>query len=249
MRLSGWCSAQERQCDGLGMSAGLDATEAEQRVREHVAFGVMVRRLLHAAHLGHLGQHSAQEPGRLEHLEAAPRTPFEQDLHDLVADALPGDRVDSRRESHDRGERLRFDLPVESGGEAHRAEQSKPVLVEARDGVADRADDATLEVRPAAHMVDRLVGSVRIEEHAVDGEVAALGITPCVGHVNLDRVAVVGIASVAPEGRDLDALAPLEHEHDPELHTDRDGARKDPLYLGRRSRGRDVVVERLASEQ
>ena len=60
-------------------------------MREDVALGMVVGRLLDALHRGDLRQHVDEQAGLVEQLEAAPRGAFGEDAHDLVADALPGD--------------------------------------------------------------------------------------------------------------------------------------------------------------
>ena len=69
----------------------------------------------------------------------------------------------------------RLDLEAEHRGEAHGAQHAQAILAEAVAGVADRAEHARLEIALAADVVDELLGE-RIEEKAVDREIAPLGV-------------------------------------------------------------------------
>ena len=68
-----------------------------------------------------------------------------------------------------------FDREIEARGEADGAEHAEFVFGEAQRGIADGADDFGVEIAASADEVEDLVGE-RIEQQAVDGEVAALDI-------------------------------------------------------------------------
>ncbi|HEY8311829.1 MAG TPA: hypothetical protein VIG47_14800, partial [Gemmatimonadaceae bacterium] len=116
-----------------------------------------------------------------------------------------------------RGERARLDGETKPRGEAHGAQHAQLVLREAERGLADGADDAAGEVLPTTDDIEDAAGEGiaaferdRIEQKAVDGEVAALHIL-CRIPRELDCVGApaVGVGSVAAKGSDLcgDALA------------------------------------------
>jgi hypothetical protein len=82
------------------------------------------------------------------------------DFRGLLLQRLPGGGVD---------------LELEDRGETDGAQHPQAILAEAARGVADGAQEAAVEVGASADEVDDLAGD-GIVEHAVDGEVAALGI-------------------------------------------------------------------------
>lgn len=111
----------------------------------------------------------------------------------------------------DSGEGLRLDLEVESGSETNGAEHAKLVFGEAEGGVADGAEDLGGEVVAAVYVVEGggcgvagLFEDGGVEEHAVDGEVAAEDVFAGVGG-EADGVgaAAVGVGSVVAEGGDF----------------------------------------------
>ena len=53
-------------------TAGRQRFQQQQRMHPHIAFRVILRRLLHPLHLRHLGQHLGQQPSRIQQLEGAP---------------------------------------------------------------------------------------------------------------------------------------------------------------------------------
>ena len=126
------------------------------------------------------GQDLGEEAEIEEQLEAAARASLGEDAGELVADALGADLGDLGGVAADGGGGGGVDLEVEARGEADGAQHAQLVLGEAQAGVADGADDAGGEVFAAMDEVERGGGGVAggfegegVEEHAVDGEVAA----------------------------------------------------------------------------
>ncbi len=74
----------------------IEVFEQEQRVHPHVALGVVLRRLLHALHGGHLGKKVCEHPGGVQQLEAPPRAALGQDADQFVAHPLGGDSENER---------------------------------------------------------------------------------------------------------------------------------------------------------
>ncbi len=107
-----------------------------------------------------------------------------------------------------------------------------------------------VEVRPAANMIDDLTVD-RVEEHAVDGEVAPLGIK--LGRAENDPfgTAAVDIRQVAPEGGDLHlaGLTRTEHPDDPETDPDGHRAAKQPHHLPGGGVGGNVIIVRYVTQQ
>ncbi len=94
------------------------------------------------------------------------------------------------------------------------SEHAKLVLAQPRQRIADGAQHAILEIRVAPDVVDQLVGE-RIEEHAVDREIAAGGIE--LGGAEDDRLgtASVEISTVATKRRHLDLNASVSRLRGP----------------------------------
>src|SRR5579863_977836 len=163
-------------------SVAPEAVEHHQRVRPHVALGMKLRRLRHALHGFHLGQHLLEESRLVEQFESPPRVAFGEDLDDLVAEALGAGRVSLTREPPDRGNRRRIECKAEARGKAYGAQHTQAVFAEAFQRIADGADAARLDVGESAHVIDDAglgrtrafrgwLGRQGIEQQPVDSEV------------------------------------------------------------------------------
>ena len=244
-------------------ASGGQARQQQQGVHEDVALGMKLRGLLDALHARDLRQQFAQQAAFVQQQEGAARLSFGQHLGQLVANPLAGDLVDLRREAADGFHGRGVDGVSEARGKAHGAQHAQLVLGEALLRRADGAHQAALQVAPAFDVVEQLaVRSVgmrgeRIEQQAVDGEVAPL-------HVMLRRggvahrvgMAAVEIGSVGAEGGDLDValIARISqrfqrHQHHSELRADGVGLGKDAHDLVGRGRGGNVVIGGLAAQQ
>ena len=120
------------------------------------------------------------------------------------------------------GERLLVDREIEPGGKANGAEHPQLVFGDAGQRIANGADDAALQIRLAADVVDHLLGE-RVEEQAVDREVAALGVVLGVGERHRVGMPAVAVGGVAAERGDVDLPGPFRSEHgdDAERRPDR----------------------------
>lgn len=184
---------------------------------------------------------------------------FGEHAGELVADALAADLGDLGREPADGGGGIGMEGVVEARGETDGAEHAELVLGEAEDGVADGADDAVAEIFAAVDVVEEggLQGFGRdgvlgwelewIEEHAVDGEVAAEDVLfGVVGECDLRWVAAVEVGAVAAEGGDFgeDGLVVdgLADEDDTEVSADGEGLGEEVEDDGGTCVGGDVVV-------
>ena len=97
------------------------------------------------------------------------------------------------------------------------------ILGEAGLGIADGAEDAGIEVASAVDVVDDVVLN-RVVEHAVDREVAALGVGGRVAVMHVVGASTVAVIGVAAEGGDFD-LVFVQQDHDhAELGADLQGA-------------------------
>ena len=134
-------------------------------------------------------------------------------------------------------------------GEAHSAQQAQMVFLKAAHGIADRADQARVDVGAAANVVEDLVG-LRIEQQRVDGEVAAQHVLTRIGfEVNTCRMAAVQIVEIAAKGGDLHLIVIQTDEHDTEMRADLIGVRKNSQQFFGQRRGGNVVVFGSPAEQ
>ena len=147
--------------------------EQKQGVREDVAFGMELGRLLDSLHGGDFGQDFGQEAGRIEQFKSAAGAAFGEHLGQFFAHALAGDLVNLRRQLLDCRHGCGIDLEIEARGKTHGAQHAQFVFGKAAFGIADGAHDSGLQIVAAADKIQNFVGC-RIEHHAIDGEIAAL---------------------------------------------------------------------------
>ena len=163
--------------------------QQQHGVNPDVALGVEFGRLGNAAQAHGFGQHARQQSERIQQLEAAAGAALGQDAGQFVAHALLADLMDVRGVAMDGGGRALFNAVVQARGEAGGTQHTQLVLGEAKLGIADRANDAGGKVLATVDIVDygcsgvaggRLVRE-RVQQHPVDGEVAAQDIFARVG--------------------------------------------------------------------
>lgn len=215
-------------------------------MHEHVALGVIIRRLLGAFHLDCFGHYLLEKPGGIQQAHCLGARRVREHLLQFRAYALGADLLDERCEFLDGAERPGLDFEAEPRRETHRAHKPQMVLQEARARLADGADGFRLDVRAPANEVQRLVRD-RVVEKAVDGEVAPLGVLLRRRERDRRRMAAVDVRVVGAECGDLDLVAVLHDDDDSELRADLDGAREERRDLLRpRAGGHVVVVGRAA---
>ena len=110
----------------------------------HVAFGVILGRLLDPLHRSYFGQDNVEQSGFVQQFEAAARAAFREDANQFVADAFGGNGGHQFAQIPDRPHRLRFYCEAEPGREAHSAQHPEVVFTEALFRIADRANHAGL---------------------------------------------------------------------------------------------------------
>lgn len=115
-------------------------------------------------------------------------------------------------------------------------------------GDADGAEQAHAKVHLAVDVIDDLIGE-RVEEEAVDGEVAALGVEFGCGVGDAVRTAAVAVAAVAAEGGDFDMDVVPAHDDDAEVGTHGLGAGEEFHDLLGRGAGGDVEIFGFAAEE
>ena len=140
------------------------------------------------------------------------------------------------------------DLHLEQRREAHRTEHPQRVLAEALVRLADRSQDARLEVALAPEEVHQLPGRSVLAGapgHGVHREVAARQVlAERVGERDVIGTAMVGVAGLDPVGGDLDlVIARSDHHRAEAVGVER--LREELLDLLRRRVGRDVPVLRI----
>src|SRR5947209_5106791 len=100
-----------------------------------------------------------------------------------------------------------FDGVSEARREAHGAEHAQLVFGETTLSITDGADNLFLQVFAPAYKIEN-IAALGIEQHAVDGEVAAGHIFPwVVAEAHFVGMAAVGVADVAAKRRDLHRAA------------------------------------------
>jgi len=152
----------------------------------------------------------------------------------------------------DRRARRRLDLEPGARGELDRAQDPDRILAKADRGVADGANQLTVEVIKPPDIVDDRKGGDVVEE-PVDREVAAQGILlrrpKRVVAANEQVPVSLGELGLLPERRHLDDLLAKDDVGEPEAAPDEPGVSEKLLDLvGMGVRG-DVEVLGLASDQ
>ena len=231
---------------GGGGGVGREQFEHGAGVDEDVAFGMELRGLLAAFEFFDLGEDFFEESALVEEVEAADAVRVGDDFDEFLADAFGADGVDVGGVNADGVPRGGFDLVVETGGEADGAEEAEFVFAEAGGGIADGAEGPGFEVGLAADEVDELVRD-RIVEHAVDGEVAAVGVFLGRGEGDHLGTASVDVFVVGAEGGDLEGAAVFHDQDDAEVGADGLGVGEKFLHLGGFGGGGDVIVAYAAA--
>ena len=120
-------------------------------------------------------------------------------------------------------------------------------------GIANRADHSRFQVLPAAHKIEHFPAH-RIEQHSIDGEIAARYIFLRVAaEPHFVRMPTIRIPDIAAESSDLNRMrsgtARRRHQHYTELHSHGISLRKYPHDLLRRRVRGHIVVFRFAPQQ
>ncbi len=197
-----------------------------------------------------LGQQVGQQAQLVQHLEGGPRGALAQDLVELLQQPRRARAHDLAAQGPHRLERVRLDREAQPRGQRHRPQHAHRVFTEAHARVADRADQARVQVLEPAHVVDdREVGDV--VEQRVDREVAAEGVL--LGRAESvvvadQRVALVGLGLPA-EGRDLHDVAAEAHVRQAEAPAHDEAVAEQALDLLRVGVRPDVEVLGLARQQ
>ena len=179
----------------------------------------------------------------------------------FIADPLAADLVNLAGERADGRHSALFDREAEARGEADSAQHTQLVFLEAQPRIADGPHHSRFEVGAATDKVEHCAVNVagltqlqRIEQHAIDGEVAALNVL--FGALReSDRVGMpaVGICAIIPKCSDLGyeftTVGFVSNEYHAEVCTDGESLRKHlEDDVGMRV-GSNIEVLRLAAEE
>ena len=144
-----------------------------------------------------------------------------------------------------------LDFEAELGGEAHRAHHADRILAHPQLGIADSADQSSLEIADSAGKIDH-VEILRIVEQRVDGKVAAkrvfLGRAESVVEANQRIVGVGDGLGLFAEGGDLDILAAEENVDQAKAPADQARVAEQLADLLGMGRSGDVEILGLARE-
>ena len=138
----------------------------------------------------------------MKKIEAAGRIGAGENFNEFIADALGGDDFGIGGESAEGFPGGGFDGEAELDGEADGAEEAETVFGKAGEGIADGADLLGSEIGLALDVIEEFVFE-GIEKHAVDGEVAALGIFLGGGEGDGGGAATVEVGAVDAKGGDF----------------------------------------------
>src|SRR6185312_6618259 len=164
---------------------------------------MLVGRLRNSFHRGGFGKNIEEKAGCIQQFKSAPGAAFGQNARDLVSNALSRNAFDIGVKIADGVECGGIDFEAEAGGEAHGAQHAKVVLAKSFKWIADRPDDAVIEVGAASNIVDYFA-AFRVHEKRVDCKVAAENVVARIGFMR-DRfgAAPVAICVIAAEGSHL----------------------------------------------
>jgi len=132
-------------------------------VREHIAFGMVLRRLLHAFQRRHFRQDYRQQPGRVEQRQSGTGMRAREDLAQLIPDPFGADDLNLPGHRAHRRQCGRLDGKLQVTGKPDTPQQAQLVLCEPVPGIADAANQLALDVRAPVDEVEDLI-SQRIEK-------------------------------------------------------------------------------------
>src|SRR5207237_5898224 len=113
---------------------------------------------------------------------------------------------------------------------------------------ADGADDSRSHIRLAADPIAQFL-SHRIEEQAVDSEIAAARVSHRIAEHYVIGMAAVVVIGFGAKGRDLKLVRAFDDYHHSEFSPDWDRASAAPFNLRGPRRRRELGIARLAAQQ
>src|SRR5580658_10464925 len=162
-----------------------------------------LRRLLNSFHGFDLGQHLAQQSAFVEQKKGLACMALDQHPGELIANALLRYLINLRGRLLNRLKSSRLDGVSETRGEADSTQHPELVFGEPSVRIADGSDDSGFEILASANEIQNLVRD-RIEQQAVDGEIAAFDIfSRILAETNLVGMTSVAVSDVAAKGGDF----------------------------------------------
>jgi N6-L-threonylcarbamoyladenine synthase len=202
-----------------------------------------------------------QQPRRIEKLKGSACVALSEHTCEFVADALPAHLMNLAGESVDRCRRALFDREAKSCGEPDRAEHAQLVFFQAQTRIADSPNQSRMEIGASADEVEQRAIDVgafaelfRIEQHAVDGEVAAFDVFfSTLGKTHGVGMSAVGIGSVVAKcsdfGYEFSAVCFIRHQHHTKVSANGEGLGKHLQNDFGMGVGCDVEVFRLSAQK
>ena len=138
----------------------------------------------------------------MEEIEATGGIGAGENLHEFIADTFGGNNFGVGGESAEGFPGGGFDRKAKLDGEADGAEEAEAVFGKAGEGIADGADLLGCEIGLAVDVVEEFIFE-GIKKHAVDGEVAPLGIFLGGGEGDGGGAAAVEVGTIDAEGGDF----------------------------------------------
>jgi len=226
---------------------------------------MVLGRLRNSMQAADLGQHFSEQSRAIEQLKGPPSVAFRQHPRQLVADAFAADLVDCVCELADRPLCLAVNFEIETRSKSNSAEHPKLVLFKAAMRLADGAHDAEAQIVLASDIIENRRGQVarlpvehRVEQHAVDGEVAADHVFASTrGKTHLAGVAAVEIRYVRPKcshfGDNFQApaleIGVFANQNHAKVGADGKGAWKQGQHVLRMRAGGNIEILRSDPEQ
>src|SRR5437763_12014023 len=160
-------------------------------MHKYVSLWMKLRRLLNPFHRSDLGKNFSQQSGFIQQLERPSGMAFGQHASQFIADPLTGDLMNLRCELPKCLKGRWVNLIFEARRESHCPQHPQLIFAEPQLGIADGADEASVQIVFAADEIQNFVRE-RIKQQPVDGEIAALDILLRIAaEANLIRMAPI----------------------------------------------------------
>ena len=140
-----------------------------------VAFGMKLGRLRAAFHCFNLGDNRTQQPGGVEQIPSSKPMRGKKNPHQLVTNSFRADLHNRRRTCDESLPGLLLNLKIERGGKANRTQKPEPIFGKSLPRMANSPNQFGFQVSTTTNEINHPV-AVGIEKHAVDGEIAPLGV-------------------------------------------------------------------------
>ena len=222
--------------------------EHQSRVNKDIAFRVELWGLLAAFKSGQFWKNRMHKAALIEQIEAAQPLGTQKNAHELLSDPLSADIVNLADIGLERCPSLFLDLKAECCCKAHRSKQTQTVFGETCGWVAYGADDPGFQIGPAVDEIDNLPRD-GVEKHAVDREIAALGVLARIRVGDSFGVSAIEIKAIGPESGHLKLHFPFQYADHTKVCAHSVCAGEKSLYLLWARAGGDVVINRRSPSE